>query len=87
MQQQKQGFRVERDTMGELEVPADKYYGCQTQRSKMNFDIAADTDRMPEPVIRGMAVLKKAAAIVNQRYGLDSKVSETIQQAAQEVID
>ncbi|KAJ1919397.1 hypothetical protein H4219_001989 [Mycoemilia scoparia] len=82
-----QKFRLEKDTMGELEVPNDRYYGCQTQRSKMNFDIAADTDRMPDSVIRGMAVLKKAAAIVNQRYGLDEKVSQAIQDAAQEVID
>ncbi|ORX70582.1 fumarate hydratase precursor rhizopus oryzae [Linderina pennispora] len=79
--------RVERDTMGELEVPADKYYGCQTARSKMNFDICADTDRMPDAVIKAMGVLKKAAAIVNRDFGLDSTASEAIQQAATEVIE
>ncbi|KAJ1648866.1 fumarase fum1, partial [Coemansia sp. RSA 1694] len=79
--------RLERDTMGELEVPADKYYGCQTQRSKMNFDICADTDRMPDAVIKAMGVLKKAAAVVNRDFGLDSRASDAIQQAAQEVIE
>ncbi|KAJ1767015.1 hypothetical protein LPJ74_005597 [Coemansia sp. RSA 1843] len=79
--------RLERDTMGQLEVPADKYYGCQTARSKMNFDICADTDRMPEAVVRAMGVLKKAAAVVNRDFGLDVKASDAIQQAAQEVID
>ncbi|KAJ1851926.1 fumarase fum1 [Coemansia sp. RSA 638] len=79
--------RLERDTMGELEVPADKYYGCQTARSKMNFDICADTDRMPDAVIKAMGVLKKAAAVVNRDFGLDSKASDAIQQAAQEVIE
>ncbi|KAJ2428509.1 fumarase fum1, partial [Coemansia sp. RSA 2531] len=79
--------RLERDTMGELEVPADKYYGCQTQRSKMNFDICADTDRMPDAVIKAMGVLKKAAAVVNREFGLDARASDAIQQAAQEVIE
>ncbi|KAJ2718989.1 hypothetical protein GGI07_005481 [Coemansia sp. Benny D115] len=80
-------YRLERDTMGELKVPADKYYGCQTARSKMNFDICADTDRMPDAVIKAMGVLKKAAATVNREFGLDARVSDAIQQAAQEVID
>lgn len=80
-------MRLERDTMGELEVPSDKYYGCQTARSKMNFDICADTDRMPAAVIQAMGVLKKAAAVVNRDFGLDTKASDAIQQAAQEVID
>ncbi|KAJ2487849.1 hypothetical protein EV174_000280 [Coemansia sp. RSA 2320] len=79
--------RLERDTMGELEVPADKYYGCQTARSKMNFDICADTDRMPDAVIKAMGVLKKAAAVVNRDFGLDARASDAIQQAAQEVIE
>ncbi|OMJ26105.1 putative fumarate hydratase, mitochondrial [Smittium culicis] len=81
------GFRVERDTMGELSVPADKYWGCQTQRSLQNFKIANKTDKMPIAVIHAMAVLKKAAAIVNTEFGLDSKVSEAIQSACQEVIE
>ena len=52
--------RIEADTMGELEVPADKYYGCQTARSLINFDIGEDT--MPVGVIRAFGVLKQAAA-------------------------
>ncbi|PWA01333.1 hypothetical protein BB558_002574 [Smittium angustum] len=82
-----QKFRLERDTMGELQVPADKYWGCQTQRSLMNFKIAQATDRMPEAVIRAMGILKKAAAAVNIEFGLDPKVSGAIQSAAQEVIE
>ena len=52
--------RIESDTMGELEVPADRYYGCQTARSLLNFDIGHDT--MPLGVIRGFGILKQAAA-------------------------
>ncbi|OLY84052.1 putative fumarate hydratase, mitochondrial [Smittium mucronatum] len=81
------GFRVERDTMGELQVPADKYWGCQTQRSLQNFKIANKTDKMPIAVIHAMGTLKKAAAIVNTEFGLEPKKSEAIQQACQEVID
>ena len=55
--------RVESDTMGELEVPADRYYGCQTARSLLNFDIGHDT--MPLGVIRGFGILKQAAAKTN----------------------
>ncbi|PVV04025.1 hypothetical protein BB560_001482 [Smittium megazygosporum] len=82
-----QKFRVETDSMGSLEVPADKYWGCQTQRSKMNFRIAQETDKMPYPVISAMGILKKAAASVNKNFGLDPKVSDAIQAAAQEVIE
>jgi fumarate hydratase, class II len=71
------GFRVERDTFGELNVPANKYYGAQTQRSLQNFRIGEPgleryvmrykdlTDSMPEPLIRAGGILKQAAAIVN----------------------
>ena len=55
--------RIESDTMGELEVPADRYYGCQTARSLLNFDIGHDT--MPLGVIRGFGILKQAAAKTN----------------------
>eukprot|EP00126_Sphaerothecum_destruens_P011583 Sdes_comp20936_c0_seq2m18396 len=79
-------FRVEKDTMGELEVPADKYWGCQTQRSLMNFNIGGERERMPESLIQSFGVLKKAAAIVNTRFGLDAKIGEAIQQASDEVI-
>lgn len=78
--------RKESDTFGELDVPDDKYYGAQTVRSVMNFPIGGSTERMPEAVIRAMGVLKKAAAIVNKDYGLDTKVADAISSAADEVI-
>ncbi|KAI8640324.1 fumarate hydratase precursor rhizopus oryzae [Parasitella parasitica] len=82
-----QKFRAERDTFGDLQVPADKYWGAQTQRSLQNFDIGGKNERMPEPLIRAFGVLKKAAATVNMTYGMDPKVGEAIQKAADEVID
>ncbi|TDL28391.1 fumarate hydratase [Rickenella mellea] len=81
-----QQFRVERDTFGELNVPADRYWGAQTQRSLQNFDIGGPTERLPPPLIKAFGVLKKAAATVNVTYGLDPKVGDAIQQAADEVI-
>ena len=78
--------RIETDTMGELEVPSDRYYGCQTARSLINFDIGDDT--MPGGVIRAFGILKQAAAKVNADLGqLDSKVSKLIIAAAEEVIN
>ena len=78
--------RIEKDSMGELEVPSDRYYGCQTARSLINFDIGDDT--MPKPLIRAFGILKQAAAEVNHELGqLDGQRSELIQSAAQEVID
>ena len=77
--------RIEADTMGELEVPADRYYGCQTARSLINFDIGDDT--MPRGVIRAFGILKQAAAKVNADLGqLDSDVSKLIIAAAEEVL-
>ncbi|MEK9696772.1 MAG: hypothetical protein VW270_13510, partial [Candidatus Poseidoniales archaeon] len=55
--------RIESDTMGEIEVPNDRYYGCQTARSLINFDIGNDT--MPPGVIRAFGILKQAAAKTN----------------------
>jgi fumarate hydratase, class II len=81
-----QTFRTEYDTFGPIEVPADKYWGAQTQRSLQNFKIAQDTDKMPIQVIRAMALLKKAAATVNRTFGLDAKVADAIVSAADEVI-
>jgi len=79
-------FRVELDTMGELEVPADRYYGCQTARSMINFDIG--NDKMPIGVIRAFGILKQAAASTNVALGeLDADVGNLIIAAAQEVID
>lgn len=63
-------YRIEKDTMGEVKVPAEAYYGAQTQRSIDNFPIARDTDRMPTEVIRAFGYLKKAAAITNARLGV-----------------
>ena len=83
---QAQKFRQERDTFGDLQVPADRYWGAQTQRSLQNFDIGGAQERMPEPLIEAFGVLKKAAANVNKTYGLDAKVAEAISQAADEVI-
>lgn len=81
-----QGFRVEADTFGELQVPADRYYGAQTMRSLINFPIGGQAERMPKPVIQAMGTLKKAAAEVNKKFGLDPKVSEAISRAADDVI-
>ncbi|EAW08858.1 class II fumarate hydratase [Aspergillus clavatus NRRL 1] len=79
--------RTESDAFGEIQVPADKYWGAQTQRSLGNFDINQPQDRMPEPVVKAFGILKGAAAIVNMRYGLDPKVGEAIKQAAAEVVE
>ncbi|KAG0715946.1 Fumarate hydratase, mitochondrial [Chionoecetes opilio] len=81
-----EGVRKEQDTFGELDVPNSKYYGAQTVRSVMNFPIGGDNERMPLPVIKAFGVLKKAAAQVNQEYGLDPKISDAISKAADEVI-
>jgi fumarate hydratase class II len=63
-------YRIEKDTMGEVKVPIDAYYGAQTQRSIENFKIAQDINRMPKEIIRAFAYLKKAAAITNQEAGV-----------------
>ena len=56
-------MRIETDSMGEIEVPSDRYYGAQTARSLIHFDIGKET--MPREIIRGMGILKKASALVN----------------------
>ena len=63
-------YRIEKDTMGEVKVPANALYGAQTQRSKENFKIARDTNRMPHEIIEAFAYLKKAAALTNQEAGV-----------------
>src|SRR5580692_5283254 len=82
--------RIESDSMGKIEVPADKYYGAQTARSLVHFDIGDGTwprDVMPKQVIRAMALLKKAAASVNHDLGkLDEENTRLIVAAADEVI-
>ena len=66
-------YRIEKDTMGEVKVPADAYYGAQTQRSIDNFKIAQDINRMPMEIIRAFAHLKKAAALTNLDAGVLAK--------------
>ena len=79
------GERIERDTMGELSVPEDRYWGAQTARSLMNFDIG--NDLMPREVIRAFGILKKAAARTNKDLGtLDSNLADLIISAASEVV-
>ncbi len=78
--------RIETDSMGEVAVPADKYWGAQTQRSYQNFEIG--TEKMPLPLIRAYGVVKKAAALTNKSLGtLDASVADAIVAAADEVID
>ena len=78
-------FRVERDTMGEIQVPADRYWGAQTQRSFENFKIGYD--RMPREIIRAFGILKKASALANAELGLLPKdKADLIGKAADEVI-
>jgi fumarate hydratase class II len=78
--------RIETDSLGEVPVPADKYWGAQTQRSLQNFDIGEE--KMPKPLIRAFGVLKKAAALANMDLGiLERKIGAAIVQAADEVID
>ncbi|MDE3184826.1 MAG: class II fumarate hydratase [Bacteroidota bacterium] len=66
-------YRTEKDTMGEVKVPLDAYYGAQTQRSVENFKIAQDINKMPKEIIQAFAYLKKAAAITNFDAGVLSK--------------
>lgn len=79
-------YRIETDTMGEVKVPVDKYYGAQTGRSLMNFKIGGE--KMPPELIKAFGILKKAAALTNMELGLlDSEKASLITEAAQEVID
>ncbi|XP_038670020.1 fumarate hydratase, mitochondrial [Scyliorhinus canicula] len=80
------GYRIEQDTFGELKVPNDKYYGAQTVRSLMNFKIGGPSERMPIQIIKAFGILKRAAAEVNVKYGLDAKIADSIAKAANEVI-
>ncbi|NLT50082.1 MAG: class II fumarate hydratase [Ignavibacteria bacterium] len=78
-------FRIETDTMGEIKVPSDKYYGAQTARSLMNFKIGGE--RFPREMIRALGILKKAAALANKELGmLSTEKAELIVKAADEVI-
>ncbi len=78
--------RTETDSMGEIDVPANRYYGAQTARSLIYFDIGTET--MPREIIRGMGILKKASAMVNAELGLlPENIKDLICQAADEVIE
>jgi fumarate hydratase, class II len=77
--------RTESDTFGQIQVPADRYWGAQTQRSIANFDICRDTDRMPLPIVHAFGILKRAAATANRHFGLDHRIADAIEKAAAEV--
>jgi fumarate hydratase class II len=80
-----QNTRIEKDTFGDIEVPCDRYYGAQTQRSLQNFRIGGE--RFPREFIYALGIVKKAAARVNVQLGkLDGKLLPAIEQAADEVI-
>lgn len=80
------GVRAETDSFGEISVPADRYWGAQTERSLHNFDIGGVAERIPLPMVQAIGYVKKAAASVNETYGLDPKIAGAIRQAADEVI-
>ena len=81
----KSKIRVEHDTLGEVEVPADRYWGAQTQRGIENFPIGSE--RLPREIIRALGLVKKAAATVNAELGeLDAEIAKLIVRAADEVI-
>ncbi|XP_017081334.1 probable fumarate hydratase, mitochondrial [Drosophila eugracilis] len=78
--------RQENDTLGPMEVPMDRFYGAQTMRCLVNFQIGGEEERMPRQIIQAMGILKKAAAESNQEFGLDPKLSTAISNAADDVI-
>ena len=81
-------FRIEKDTMGEVKVPADKYWGAQTERSRNNFKIGGERHQMPLEVIYGFAYLKKAAAFANCELGvLPDDKRDAIADVCDEILD
>lgn len=81
-------YRTEKDTMGEVKVPSEAYYGAQTQRSVENFKIAQDINKMPKEIIRAFAYLKKAAAITNHDAGvLSQEKMELITKVCDEILE
>ncbi len=81
-------YRIEKDTMGKVQVPAQVYWGAQTQRSIENFKIARDTNRMPIEIIRAFAYLKKAAAITNFEAGiLPKEKCDLIARVCEEILE
>ena len=78
-------YRIEKDTMGEMRVPADKYWAAQTERSHENFVIGDEV--MPREITHAFGILKKAAALANNKLGkLDDKKLDAISKACDEVI-
>src|SRR5688572_33396006 len=81
-------YRIEKDTMGEVKVPAEALYGAQTQRSIENFKIAQDINKMPKEIIRAFAYLKKAAALTNFDAGiLTAEKKDLIAKACDEILE
>ncbi|MFN4085725.1 MAG: class II fumarate hydratase [Spirosomataceae bacterium] len=81
-------YRIEKDTMGEVQVPADVYWGAQTQRSIENFKIAQNINKMPLEIIRAFAYLKKAAALANHEAGvLPEDKAQLIGQVCDEILE
>ncbi|MDR0802992.1 class II fumarate hydratase [Fluviicola sp.] len=81
-------YRIEKDTMGEVKVPANAYWGAQTERSIENFKIAQDINKMPKEIIRAFAYLKKAAALTNLDAGILSREkSDLIGKVADEILE
>ena len=79
-------YRIEKDTLGEIKVPADRWWGAQTQRSVENFKIG--TEKMPLEIIRAFAILKKSAAIANKKLGkLEAEIADEIAAVADEIIN
>ena len=86
MNDKSSNIRIETDSFGEIEVPADAFWGAQTQRSLQNFDIG--TEKMPAGVVRALGVQKKASALANIALGvLDNKLGQAMVQAADEIIE
>ncbi len=78
-------YRIEKDTIGEIKVPSEKYWGAQTQRSKQNFPIG--DEKMPKEVVEGFAILKKSAAKANAELGLlEEEKAQAIAYAADQII-
>src|SRR3954465_10542070 len=81
-------YRIEKDTMGEVQVPAEVYWGAQTQRSIENFKIAQDINKMPKEIIKAFAYLKKAAALTNLDLGVFSQEkADAISQVCDEILE
>ena len=70
-------YRIEHDSMGEMQVPADRYWGAQTQRSHENFQIGMGIETMPIEIVKAFGVLKKAAAITNNKLKPEKSISNS----------